>query len=104
MNSNAITKIEMFNGSLRCFICGLLGLLPVIGLPFAITALWVSGGVRVQEKACWNIARPYRIWGVVFAAAGTIVWLLIAVLIIYNTVTNNSGSGGTYYMSGDGGE
>ena len=64
-NAIAAAKIKMMKGSLRCFIFGLLGLLPIFGPPFAIAALWVSGRVRAKEKLFWNVARPYRIWGVV---------------------------------------
>ena len=66
-------KIRMLKGSLRCFVCGLLGLLPVIGLPFALAALWISGRVRATEKQFWNAAWPYRIWGVVCARLGAVL-------------------------------
>jgi hypothetical protein len=35
----AAAKIQMLKSSMQCFAFGLLGLLPVIGLPFAIAAL-----------------------------------------------------------------
>ena len=100
MNTDTEAKIQMLNGSMRCFVFGLLGLIPVIGLPFAIAALWISGRVRVKEKQMWNAARPYRIWGAVCAAGGTLFWLFIVGLIVYNTVSNG-GSGGTYGLSGE---
>ncbi len=75
-------KIRMLKSSLRCFVYGLLGLIPLWGLPFAIAALVISGKVRVQEKRFWNAARPYRIGGVVCAAAGPIFWSFILALII----------------------
>ena len=93
-------KIQMLKSSMRCFVYGLLGLIPLWGLPFAIAALVISGKVRVQEKHFWNAARPYRIWGVVCAAAGTILWGFILMLIVYSTI-NRGGSGGIYGMSGD---
>jgi hypothetical protein len=40
----------MLKSSLRCFVFRLLGLLPLIGLPFALAALWISGRVRAKEK------------------------------------------------------
>ena len=80
--TNAEAKIQMLKGSMRCFAFGMLGLLPVIGLPFALAALWISGRVRVKEKQLWNAARPYRIWGVVCAAVGTI-FVDGFILIIY---------------------
>jgi hypothetical protein len=90
MNTDAEAQIRMLQSSLRCFVFGLLGLLPVIGIPFAIAALWISGRVRVKEKQLWNAARPYRIWGMVCAAGGTIFWGFILTIIIYQAVTDSS--------------
>jgi len=56
MNTDASAKIKMLKSSLQCCVCGLLGLLPVIGLPFAIAALVISGRVRAGQKKYWNAA------------------------------------------------
>jgi hypothetical protein len=98
MNNDAIAKIAMLNGSLRCFAFGLLGLLPVIGIPFAVMALWVAGRVRGYEKQYWNAAGPYRTLGVICAATGLIFWFAVVALITYNTATSNGGGG---YYGGD---
>jgi len=92
MNS-ATTKIQMLKGSMRCFAFGLLGLLPFIGLPFGLAALWISGRVRMKEKQFWNAARPYRIWGVVCAALGTILWSGILVFVVGHLLLFTYGSG-----------
>lgn len=97
MNTDAEAKIRMLNSSMRCFVFGLLGLIPLIGLPFAFSALWISGRARVKEKQFWNAARPYRIWGVACAAAGTIFWGFILMLIIYSAASNSNGSGNHGY-------
>ncbi len=94
MNTDAMTKIRMLKGSMRCFAFGVLGLIPLFGLPFAFAALWISGRVRVGEKVFWNAARPYRIWGVVIATVGTLFWFLIVVLIAYNAINHGSGGSG----------
>jgi hypothetical protein len=82
-NDIPAAKIKMMKGSFRCFIFGLLGLLPIIGLPFALAALWGSGRVRAREKLFWNAARPYRIWGVACAASGAVVWSFVDLFVIY---------------------
>ena len=51
MNAAADAKIKMLKSSMQCFVFGLLGLLPVIGLPFALAALVDFGeGSRPAEK------------------------------------------------------
>lgn len=93
MNNDAIAKITMIRCSMRCFTYGLIGLLPFVGLPFAVLALWNGGRARVRERVHWNVAKPYRIWGVICAGLGTIVWVLAAALIIVDALTgawNNS--------------
>jgi hypothetical protein len=89
MNKDATAKIVMLEGSMRCFVFGLIGLIPLIGLPFAVLALWNGGRVRAREKIYWNIAKPYRMWGVIFAGLGTVFTVLAAILITYNTVTGS---------------
>ncbi len=89
MNDNAAAKIAMLEGSMRCLVFGLLGLIPLIGLPFALLALWNSGRIRRKEKQFWNPAKSYRIWGGIFAGLGTAFFVLAAALIIYNTATGS---------------
>jgi hypothetical protein len=89
MNADASAKIQMLNSSMQCFVFGLLGLIPVIGLPFALSALWISGRVRVKEKQMWNAAQSYRIGGVVCAAGGTIFWGFVLTIIICHAVTDS---------------
>jgi hypothetical protein len=102
MNPDAEARIRMLENSLRCFVCGLLGLLPVIGLPFAVAALVLSGQIRAGQKKYWNAARPYWLTGVLSATAGTVFWSFILMLIIYSAVSNSNGSG--YYGYGGGGD
>lgn len=92
MNPDAEAKIRMLENSLRCFVYGLLGLLPVIGFPFALAALVLSGQVRAGQKKYWNAARPYWIWGVISAMAGTIFWGFVFSLILYHAARH----GGAY--------
>lgn len=73
MNDLPAAKIKMMKASIRCLIYGALSLLPVIGLPFGLAALWISGRVRLKEKQFWNPAKPYRICGAICAAVGTIL-------------------------------
>lgn len=87
MNANAVAKIAMLEDSVRCLVFGMLGLLPFIGLPFALVALWLAGRVRKREKQYWNAAKPLRIWGSVCGGAGAVIWGLVCGIIIFNAVT-----------------
>ena len=92
MNDIPAAKINMIKGSIRCLIFGLLGLLPIIGLPFGLAALWISGRVRVKEKQFWNAAKPYRVWGVACAALAAVVWSVVDTLLIYHAFNNYASS------------
>lgn len=82
-------KIVMLKGSMRCFAFGLLGLLPGLGLPFAMLALWNAIRVRALEREYWNAAKPYRIWGVILAVLGIICFNGPVLFFLgYNFVTN----------------
>jgi len=79
-------KIQMLKYSIRCFIFGLLGFLPVLGFGFGIAALRMAGLARAAEKNFWNAARPYRILGVLAAAISLIFWSFILILIVWHAM------------------
>ena len=83
-------KIKMIRESLRCFRFGLISLLPVIGLPFAVSALVAAGKVRSSEVSHWNAARQYRRWGVTLAACSLIFWSGFLIIFIFEA-THPSG-------------
>ena len=84
--TKAAVKIQMMKASVRCLTFGLLGLLPMIGVPFALAALWASFSARKQEKYFWNPAKPHRIIGLICAALGALVWSFVDTILIYNAV------------------
>ena len=84
MNDTPAAKIKMLKDSVRCLVFGLLTLLPVIGIPFGLAALWISGRVRLQEKQLWNAAKPYRLIGATCGALGTILWAGILLFLFGN--------------------
>jgi hypothetical protein len=90
MNTDIEARIQMLKGSLACFVCGLLGLLPLIGFPFAIAALLISGRVRVQQQTFWNAARPYWIGGIACGCAGVFLWGAVWMLILFHLLNPGS--------------
>ena len=89
MTTVPAAKLKMMQSSMRCLTFGLFALLPMIGLPFAVAALWLSGRIRLWEKQLWNPAKPYRMAGVACAAAGTIGWLIVGLLLAIQAVSNS---------------
>ena len=84
-SSDAEARVELIQRSLRCFTTGLVGLLPVLGVPFAIVA--VSHFFRVKRMAGtqWNPAQDYLAWGLATALSGlflTIVAVFVIAIII----------------------
>ncbi len=101
MNNDARAKIVMIEASMHSFTLGLISLLPFIGVPFSILALWYAGRARVREKQYWNPAKVYRNWGVVCAATGMVVWVMIGILFLYHAFIGDSNGNGGWYGGGD---
>jgi len=93
----AAIKIKMLQESMQCLTLGLLSFIPVLGFPFAIATLWISGQVRTREKLFWNPARPHRIIGTLCAAVTSIAWFFLISLIIYHAASSGSGGGSGFY-------
>jgi hypothetical protein len=90
-------KIKMMEASMRCLTYGLLGLLPVIGLPFALAAGWQSGVARAREKQHWNPARKLRLVGFSCAIIGALTWTIVDVLVIWQIYNNYINGGSDNY-------
>jgi hypothetical protein len=78
MNAKApFDKVQVIERSLRCFACGVVGLLPVIGVPFAVIALSNFAQVKHRKGPIWNPAGRYLGIGSLCATAGLGLTLLI---------------------------
>src|SRR4051812_41858909 len=89
----AATKIKMLQASMQCLGFGLFSFVPILGFPFAIAALWISGRVRVMEKQHWNAARGHRIVGTLCATITSIVWFFVIALLVYHVFSPDAGRG-----------
>lgn len=86
-------RIRIIQKSTNAFICGLFGLLPVLGLPFGIAALVQFVQVR-RQTTDWNPAERYLDWGAILALIGfllTLFALVIAFLSALNQLDHSSG-------------
>jgi hypothetical protein len=76
-----LTKIEMIERSMRCYVLGLLGLLPIIGVPMAVMSLNHYQRVKQGQGAMWNPAQRYLFWGCLCARLGLWPILIIGALV-----------------------
>jgi hypothetical protein len=63
-------RITVINLSLRAFVCGLFGVLPVIGLVPGLYALSCCVRIRRRYPHEWNPASGYLSWGTALAVLG----------------------------------
>ena len=83
MNQTSVVKIKMMKASQRCMALGLLGLLPFVGILFALAALDASYSARRLERQFWNPGKPQRIMGLIYASIGALIWGAVDTVIIY---------------------
>jgi len=67
---NFMDRISVIRQSLRAFVCGIVGLVPVIGFFPAVYALLLWQRVRGTCGREWNPAAVYLKWGFVSALIG----------------------------------
>ena len=68
-------KVRVIEQSLRCFVFGLLSLIPLLGLPFAVLAVVRHLNAWSQADREWNPAKAYLIWGFGLAWLGGLISL-----------------------------
>jgi hypothetical protein len=81
--SSAADSIKTVEYSLRCFSLSVLGLIPLIGLPFVMMAFLNYHRARAICKGKWNPAQSYLAWGNVFSSLGVLISLLIILFLIF---------------------
>jgi uncharacterized protein YybS (DUF2232 family) len=77
----AMDKIELIELSLQAFFFGVPGIIPFLGIPFAIMALINSARIKRRAPAQWNPARRYLFWGLVCSRIGVTLTILLSVFI-----------------------
>jgi hypothetical protein len=76
-----LTKAEMIERSMSCFVLGLIGLAPVVGIPMAVMALAHYRRVELGRGAMWNPAQNYLVWGYSCAWIGIVLTLILGSLV-----------------------
>jgi hypothetical protein len=87
-----VTRIELITHSLRCFVLGLLGLVPLLGIPASAMALVQYAHVLRRKGPDWNPAERYLTWGLFFGLLGLLLSFIISAIIglaIVESVTSH---------------
>lgn len=74
-------RIETIRASLRWFVCSLIGLVPVIGLPFAVSAMVGVCRARKAWGTSWNPAGHYLLAARRIAPLGLLSSALFLLLV-----------------------
>ena len=80
-NPASMDKIEVIQRSLRCFTLGLIGIVPLLGVPFALFALDNFRQVRRGLGTQWNPAQTYLRWGLATAISGLFLTVILTFVV-----------------------
>lgn len=73
--SHPLVRLELMKRSLRCFVCGWFGLIPVLGLPLSICAVVLFARVRAEGVS--TPADRYLNWGLALGLLGLAGFLVL---------------------------
>ncbi len=76
-----IDKVQVIRRSARCFVCGLVGILPGIGVPFAVVALGDFLYVSQNKGTITNPAERYLRQGAFGAVLGLLLTLFLGAIV-----------------------
>jgi hypothetical protein len=76
-------KIRVIEQSLRCFVFGVLSLVPLLGLPFAVLAVGLHLKVWTEVQREWNPAKLYLLWGYGLAWLGGLISLGALAIFVF---------------------
>ncbi len=98
--SDPDSRIILARQSLTGFVCGLLGLVPVLGLIPAVYAIFCWFRFRRRYPNEWNPALPYLRWGAVFGFIGVAVLVCAVLALVLSFILGDSSL--SDFSSGDG--
>ena len=74
-------RIEVITKSLRCFTLGLVGCVPLLGLPASVLAITIFQQVTWRKRDDWNPARRYLLWGFFLGAFSLLLSVFVGMLV-----------------------
>ena len=93
------TRAQLIERSLRCFRSGLLGLIPLLGVPFAARACVEYLRLRRPREGLWNPASGYLRWSLALSGAGLLLTLLLGLWMV---IAMTQSGGADVFRGGDG--
>ena len=76
-------RILVIRKSLRAFVCGMVGFLPIVGVVPGLYALFCWARIRSRYPDEWNPASAYLSWGARLALIGLLsTALLVSVVVV----------------------
>ena len=80
--NNPTLRIRLIERSMRCYVFGVVGLIPLIGLGPSLLAIWLYASVWSESKEDWNPAKRYLTLGFCLGWSGVLISTLTVVLFI----------------------
>lgn len=68
-----MNRITAIRAALKCFTCGLLTFIPLVGIVFALGAVIFYARASQHSSDEWNPGRRYAVLGVEFAITGLLI-------------------------------
>jgi hypothetical protein len=65
--NDPMVTVRLAERSLRGFVLGLLGWIPLFGLPLAGLGIWIGLRVRTESRATWNPGKNYALGGMLLS-------------------------------------
>ena len=79
-------RVAVIRNSMTVFVCGIIGLLPVLGFVVAIYALVLWGKIRFRSRDAWNPASAYLETGVALALLSVLGSLLLVAAALASAI------------------
>ena len=80
-------RIQFVKESMRCFVLGLCGFLPLVGIVPSILAIVFYRRARLAVGTNWNPARTYLRWGMFLGWFNLIVEVIVLTMLIIAVVS-----------------
>lgn len=68
-----MVTVRLAERSLRGFVIGLLGWVPLFGLPLAGIGIWIGLRIQAESRGRWNPGRQYAFGGLILSLGSVLI-------------------------------